>query len=153
MDNYPSCVGMSKETQLTCQIEGCGRAFKTFRYLVRHLKQQHHVLNEDLEGHWIQEAARRSRRTTGGITLDELSSVTLAYDAAGAIKEHNFVCRVCQPEKELGKASCLKHMIKIHGFESGVVSQWLTHRDGKKIKTRDACTISSSAKSIITMLG
>ena len=125
MEGYPQQHDLSCATQTMCQVAGCNKSFKQFKYLNRHLKNQHGL---NVASHWLQKAEFLEKKNWG-ISELEADYVDLVFKEDGEVDEHKFKCVVCC--KDFSKQACLKHMTFVHELGEHDVKEWVTHRDGR----------------------
>ena len=130
MENYPNKEDVQDGDHKTCQVPGCGKTFKKFKYLVDHLKGgKHRVPAELIQQHWLQEEHRiENRAPPETLGKNEANFVDVAIDpVSGQVVEDRFCCRVCRCDYQ--KQSVVSHMA-IHGQDATDVRRWLTAVDG-----------------------
>ena len=135
MDDYPQKEQV-RGREMRCHFQDCGKVFAHFRSLVAHLQASHAIARSELAGHWVHAEYLRERRRTAVLGLRESEFVSIAVDDEEVVDEKLCVCIPCA--KVIGKVSCAKHMVNVHGLPKDVVSKWCVRKDGDLLRRKRA---------------
>ena len=136
MEAYPTLDMVPEGEEKTCHMAGCGKKYGQFETLIKHMKKEHQVTNQDLEGHWVYIEQQWERKGEPKLGPKEEEYVDLVVDSEGQVDELKFRCKVC--EGDFHKRSVLMHMVRHHSdnLSKPEVLEWLTYKDANLISKK-----------------